>query len=37
VKAQTNAIYRKAGVSARWRPMSVLIDEWRTGQIGERL
>ncbi len=37
VKAQTNAIYRKAGVSARWRPMSVFIDEWLTGQIGKRL
>ncbi|WP_318246340.1 helix-turn-helix transcriptional regulator [Salipiger thiooxidans] len=37
VKAQTNAIFRKAGVPGRSQPISVFIDEWLTGQIGERL
>lgn len=37
VKAQTNAIFRKAGVSGRSQPISVFIDEWLTGLIGERL
>ncbi|WP_368484866.1 helix-turn-helix transcriptional regulator, partial [Salipiger sp. HF18] len=36
-KVQANAIFRKVGVSGRSQPMSVLIDELLTGQIGERL
>jgi DNA-binding CsgD family transcriptional regulator len=34
VKAQTNAIYRKAGVSGRPQLLSLFIDELMTGPVG---
>lgn len=37
VKAQTNAIYRKAGVSGRTQLLSLFIDELLDGQIERRL
>lgn len=37
VKAQTNAIYRKAGVSGRTQLLSLFIDELLDGQIEARL
>ncbi|MDO6585894.1 LuxR C-terminal-related transcriptional regulator [Salipiger sp. 1_MG-2023] len=37
VKAQTNAIYRKAGVSGRTQLLSLFIDELLDGQVEARL
>ncbi len=37
VKAQTNAIYRKAGVSSRAQLLGIFVEELLEGSVGERM